>query len=261
MDDQIISYAIKIVVAIVIFIIGKKIATWITEAALKAIAKNEKVDDTLNKFLSSVIYSGLLVFVVLFALSTVGIEITSIAAILGAVGIAIALAFQNTLSSVSAGVMIMIFKPILVGEYVEAGGTSGVVEKITIFYTIMRTGDNKMIIVSNSNIMGSNITNYSRKDTRRVDITFGIGYDDDLKLAKNTLKEILNSDPRVLKDPEAFVAVSELADSSVNFITRSWVKSEDYWGVYHDTLEKVKLTFDEKNISIPYPQMDLHTNN
>jgi small conductance mechanosensitive channel len=259
MDIQIADYALNIALAIAIFFIGKAVARWITDKVLGALSKSDKLDETLEKFLSSVVYGLLLVVVVLAALSKIGVETTSFIAVLGAVGLAVALAFQSTLSNISAGVMIIIFKPIKVGEYVEAAGTAGIVEEINIFQTIMRTGDNKTIIVSNSNITGSNVTNYSRKDTRRVDITFGIGYDDDLKLAKNVLEEILNSDERILKDPAPFVAVSELADSSVNFITRSWVKSSDYWGVYYDTLEKVKITFDEKNISIPYPQMDIHT--
>jgi small conductance mechanosensitive channel len=258
MGAVIISYAFKIVLALLIFFIGKKVARWFTDKSLDYLNKTGKIDDTLKGFLSSVIYSILLVIVVLAALGQVGIETTSFIAILGAVGLAVGLAFQSTLSNISAGVMIIIFKPIKVGEFVEAGGTSGVVEEINIFNTIMKTGDNKTIIVGNSNIISGNITNYSRKETRRVDIVFGIGYDDDLKLAKQTLEDILNEDERILKDPAPFVAVSELADSSVNFVTRSWVKSADYWGVYFDTMEKVKLTFDEKGISIPYPQMDIH---
>jgi small conductance mechanosensitive channel len=250
---------INIISALAIFFIGKYIAKWLTNITLKSMNKTGQIDETLEKFLSSVIYGILLVLVTLSALSKVGVETTSFIAILGAVGLAVGLAFQSTLSNISAGVMIIIFKPIKIGEFVDAGGAMGTIEEINIFNTMMKTGDNKVIIISNSNIIGGNITNFSRKDTRRVDITFGIGYDDDLKLAKETLIEILNEDKRVLKDPAAFVAVSELADSSVNFVTRSWVKSGDYWGVYFDTLEKVKLVFDEKGISIPYPQMDVHS--
>ena len=250
---------INIISALAIFFIGKYIAKWLTNITLKSMNKTGQIDETLEKFLSSVIYGILLVLVTLSALSKVGVETTSFIAILGAVGLAVGLAFQSTLSNISAGVMIIIFKPIKIGEFVDAGGAMGTIEEINIFNTMMKTGDNKVIIISNSNIIGGNITNFSRKDTRRVDITFGIGYDDDLKLAKETLIQILNEDKRVLKDPAAFVAVSELADSSVNFVTRSWVKSGDYWGVYFDTLEKVKLVFDEKGISIPYPQMDVHS--
>ncbi|MEA3353684.1 MAG: mechanosensitive ion channel [Campylobacterota bacterium] len=255
--DMITTYTINIVLALAIFFIGKKVARWVTDFTLKSM-KKAGIDETLENFLSSVIYSLLLIVVVLAALGQIGIETTSFIAILGAVGLAVGLAFQSTLSNISAGVMLIIFRPIKIGEFVIAGGETGVVEEINIFNTTMKTGDNKTIIIANSNITGNNITNYSRKDTRRVDIVFGIGYDDDLKTAKTVLEEILNSDERVLKDPEPFVAVSELADSSVNFVTRSWVRSEDYWGVYFDTLEKVKLTFDEKGISIPYPQMDIH---
>ena len=255
---MIIEYIINIVFALSIFFVGKLVAKWITGFAIKSLNKSGQIDDTLSGFLNSVIYGILLVLVSLAALGQLGVETTSFIAILGAVGLAVGLAFQSTLSNISAGVMIIIFKPIKVGEFVEAGGASGTVEEINIFNTIMKTGDNKTIIIANSNIIGGNIINYSRKETRRVDITFGIGYEDDLKLAKDILEDVLNKDERILKDPAPFVAVSELADSSVNFVTRSWVKSADYWGVYFDTLEKVKLKFDKKGISIPYPQMDVH---
>jgi len=254
------EFLIKVAIALAIFFIGKKVARWITDFSLQSLNKTGQIDKTLETFLSSVIYGILLVVVILSALGQLGVQTTSFIAILGAVGLAVGLAFQSTLSNISAGVMIIIFKPIKVGEFVEAGSASGIVEEINIFNTMMKTGDNKIIIVANSRVIGGNITNYSRKDTRRVDTVFGIGYDDDLKLAKETLIEILNNDERILKEPEPFVAVSELADSSVNFVTRAWVKSEDYWSVKFDTIEKVKLTFDEKNISIPYPQMDIHMN-
>jgi len=250
---------INIVTALAIFFIGKYIARWVTNITLKSMNRSGQIDETLEKFLSSVIYGILLVVISLAALGQIGVETTSFIAILGAVGLAVGLAFQGTLSNISAGVMIIIFKPIKIGEFVDAGGAMGTIEDINIFNTIMKTGDNKVIIISNSNIIGGNITNFSRKDTRRVDLTFGIGYDDDLKLAKETLVQILSEDDRILQDPAPFVAVSELADSSVNFVTRSWVNSADYWGVYFDTTEKVKLVFDEKGISIPYPQMDVHT--
>jgi len=255
---MIVEYGINIALALAIFFIGKIAAKWITKLTLKSLNKTGQIDETLSGFLNSVIYGVLLVVVVLAALGQVGVETTSFIAILGAVGLAVGLAFQSTLSNISAGVMIIIFKPIKVGEFVEAGGATGVIEEINIFNTMMKTGDNKVIIVANSNIIGGNIVNYSRKETRRVDITFGIGYEDDLKLAKEILEDTLNKDERILKDPAPFVAVSELADSSVNFVTRSWVNSADYWPVYFDTLEKVKLKFDKKGISIPYPQMDVH---
>jgi len=253
------SYAINIVIAIAIFIIGKRVAKIASNYSKKLLIKSG-ADDTLAVFLGNVIYGILLVVVVLAALSQLGIETTSFIAILGAVGLAVGLAFQSTLSNISAGVMIVIFRPFNLGDFIEAGGVAGTVEELNLFNTVFKTPDNKVIIVANSNIIGGNIINYSKKDTRRVDFVFGIGYDDDLKLAKSTLLDIITEDSRVLKDPEPFVAVGELADSSVNFTVRIWVKNEDYWDVHFDTIEKVKLTFDEKNISIPYPQMDIHTN-
>ncbi len=251
-------YALNFVMAAAIFIIGKYAAKILTSLFKKFLNKSN-VNDTLKVFLGNVIYGLLLIVVVLAALNKLGIQTTSFVAILGAIGLAVGLAFQSTLSNISAGIMIVIFRPINIGDFAEAGGVAGTVEEINLFNTVFKTADNKVIIVANSNIIGGNITNYSKKDTRRVDFVFGIGYDDDLKLAKNTLLEIVNNDERVLKDPEPFVAVKELGDSSVNFVVRVWVKSGDYWGVNFDTIEKVKLTFDEKGISIPYPQMDVHT--
>ncbi|MGB5867487.1 MAG: mechanosensitive ion channel domain-containing protein [Arcobacteraceae bacterium] len=251
-------YALNFIMAAAIFIIGKYAAKILTSLFKKFLNKSN-VNETLKIFLGNVIYGLLLIVVVLAALNKLGIQTTSFVAILGAIGLAVGLAFQSTLSNISAGVMIVIFRPINIGDFAEAGGVAGTVEEINLFNTVFKTPDNKVIIVSNSNIIGGNIINYSKKDTRRVDFVFGIGYDDDLKLAKNTLLEIVNSDERILKDPEPFVAVKELGDSSVNFVVRVWVKSGDYWGVNFDTIEKVKLTFDEKGISIPYPQMDVHT--
>ena len=255
--DTISIYAINIVFALVIFYVGKWAANFGAELSRKILRKS-KTDETLVIFLGNVIYGVLIAVVVLAALGKLGVETTSFIAILGAVGLAIGLAFQSTLSNISAGVMLVIFRPFKLGDFIEAGGVAGVVEELNLFNTVFKTGDNKVIIVANSNIIGGNITNYSKKDTRRVDFVFGIGYDDDLKLAKDTLLEIINEDERVLKDPAPFVAVSELADSSVNFVVRVWVKSGDYWGVNFDTTEKVKLVFDEKGISFPYPQIDIH---
>ncbi len=257
-SDMVWLYIVKIIIAVAIFIVGKFVANLAANIAKKLLRKSN-ADEALTIFLGNVTYGVLLVVVVLAALSQLGIQTTSFVAILGAVGLAVGLAFQSTLSNISAGVMIIIFKPFGIGDFIEAGGATGTVEEINLFNTVFKTGDNKVIIVANSNVIGGNITNFSRKDTRRVDFVFGIGYDDDLKLAKETLSEIINSDSRVLQEPAPFIAVSELADSSVNFVVRAWVKSEDYWGVNFDTIEKVKLTFDEKGISIPYPQMDIHT--
>jgi len=258
--DLVTIYAIKIVVSLLIFFVGKKLASWATKISLN-LMKRSNVDETLSKFFSNIIYGLLIVVVVLAALSNLGINTTSFVAILGAAGLAIGLAFKDTFANIGAGVLIVFFRPFKIGDFIQASGEMGTVEEINLFSTMMKTGDNKQVIIPNSSIVGGNITNFSTKDTRRVDFVFGIGYDDDLKLAKSTLEEIVSSDERSLDEPAPFVAVSELADSSVNFVVRVWVKSEDYWGVYFDTIEKVKLTFDEKGISIPYPQMDVHTKN
>ncbi len=251
------EFGVKLIGAIAIFIIGKMVAKWLKKVFTKAFNK-ANVDATLTKFIVDVIYTLMLIFIVIAALSTLGVPTTSFVAILGAVGLSIGLAFKDTFANIGAGVLLIVFRPFKIGDFVEVAGVAGVVEEINIFNVLIKTGDNKSIIVPNSKTIGDNIVNYSKKPTRRVDLVFGIGYDDDLKLAKQTLVDIVSADDRVLKDPAPFVAVSELADSSVNFVVRAWVNSADYWGVHFDTLEKVKLVFDEKGISIPYPQMDIH---
>ena len=251
------EYGLKIVAAIIIFVIGKWIAKKLS-ILTKAMMLKAKVDHTLSEFTESIVYFALLAMVILASLNALGINTTSFIAVFGAASLAIGLALQGSLANVGAGVLIIIFRPFKLGDFVEAGGALGTVEDITLFSTIISPLDNRTIIVPNSAIIGGNIVNFSQKENRRVDLVFGIGYDDDLRLAKQTLIDLLNADERVLHDPEPFVAVSELGDSSVNFVTRAWVKSADYWDVYFDTIEKVKLTFDEKGISIPYPQMDVH---
>jgi small conductance mechanosensitive channel len=257
MSESIMTLITNIAVAAAILFGGIWLAKKIKKYVANTMEKRE-VDALLASFSSNIIYVALVAFVVIAALGQLGIQTTSFVAIIGAAGLAIGLSLQGSLSNFASGVMIIAFRPFKVGDFVEAGGVSGVVEGIQIFSTQMRTGDNKNIIVPNSNITGSNITNYSAKDTRRVDMTFGIGYDDDIKKAKEILTEIVTSDERVLKDPEPLIAVSELADSSVNFAVRPWVNTGDYWGVYFDLTEAVKLRFDKEGISIPYPQQDVH---
>ncbi|QSZ40717.1 mechanosensitive ion channel [Sulfurimonas aquatica] len=252
------EYGLKVIAAIAIFVIGKWIVKKLT-AVVKSMLLKANVDKTLVEFSESIVYSILLLMVVLASLNALGINTTSFMAIFGAAALAIGLALQGSFANIGAAVLIIIFRPFKVGDFVDAGGATGTVEDINLFSTIISPVDNRTIIVPNSNIIGGNITNYSRKPLRRVDHVFGIGYDDDLKLAKETLMELLVSDDRILKDPAPFVAVSELGDSSVNFTTRAWVDGADYWAVHFELIEKVKLTFDEKGISIPYPQMDIHT--
>jgi small conductance mechanosensitive channel len=251
-------YGLKIIGSIAIFVIGQKVARFLVKITKKIMDKT-KLDETLSKFLSNVLYGVLLILIVLSALSNLGVNTTSFVAILGAASLAVGLAFKDTFANIGAGVLLIFFRPFKVGDFINAAGEAGSVEEINLFSVLMKTGDNKRIIIPNSAVIGKTITNFSANATRRVDLTFGIGYEDDLKLAKQTLLEVVTSDERVLKEPAPFVAVSELADSSVNFVVRVWVKSGDYWGVYFDTTEKVKLTFDEKGISIPFPQMQINT--
>jgi len=251
------EYGLKIVAAIVIFIVGKWVVGKITKFS-KAMMERAKIDKTLVEFAESLVYFTLMLMVILASLNAVGINTTSFIAIFGAAGLAIGLALQGSLANVGAAVLIIVFRPFKVGDFVEAGGATGTVEDVNLFSTIIAPLDNRTIIVPNAKIVGGNITNYSQKENRRVDHVFGIGYGDDLKLAKDVLMDIMVNDERVLQDPAPFVAVSELGDSSVNLTTRAWVKSADYWDVYFGQIEHVKLTFDEKGISIPFPQMDVH---
>jgi len=257
MIESILPLLINIVIAATILLGGIWIAKRLKKYIVVIMEKRE-VDALLASFTSNIAYITLVAFVIIATLGQLGIQTTSFIAIIGAAGLAIGLSLQSSLSNFASGVMIIAFRPFKVGDFIEAGGVAGVVEGIQIFSTQMRTGDNKAIIVPNSNITGSNITNYSAKDTRRVDMVFCIGYDDDIKKAKDILNKLLEDDERILKDPAPLVAVSELADSSVNFVVRPWVKADDYWGVMFDYTETVKLTFDKEGISIPYPQQDVH---
>ncbi len=251
------EYGLKIIGAIAILFIGR-IIVGILSSMVRKLMDRAGTDATLTKFVYSLTRTALMIFVVIAALGTLGVETTSFVAIIGAAGLAVGFALQGSLSNFASGVMLIIFRPFKTGDYVEAGGTSGSVDSIGIFVTIMTTPDNKKIIIPNSKITGDTITNYSAMDTRRIDMVFGIGYGDDIKKAKEILERIMAEDNRILKDPAPMVAVSELADSSVNFVVRPWVKKEDYWGVFFDMTETVKLTFDNKGISIPFPQQDVH---
>ena len=257
LDVYVIPWGINIVLAVLIFIIGKKVVKVATGIAKKLMIK-AKVDGLLVNFVGSILNAMLMLFVAIAALDQLGVDTTSFIALIGAAGLAIGLALQGSLQNLASGVMLIVFRPFTIGDFVEAGGATGVVEQIGIFSTTMRSGDNREIIVPNGAIFGGMITNVSARDTRRVDMVFGIGYGDDIKKAKELIQNILDNDSRVLKDPAPLIAVGELADSSVNFNVRPWCKTEDYWGVYFDTHENIKLTFDEQGISIPFPQMDVH---
>lgn len=250
-------YGLKVLAALAIFIVGRWLAKLIS-GTLRKVMETRAVDPTLVSFVFSLVYYGLLTFVVLASINQLGVQTTSFIAIIGAAGLAIGLALQGSLSNFAAGVLVIIFRPFKVGDYIEAAGVGGTVESFQIFTTTLKTPDNKTIIVPNSKMTEGNITNYSTKDTRRVDMVMGIGYGDDMDKAKLIINEILTGDERILKEPAHLIAVSELADSSVNLVVRPWVKSEDYWPVYFDTTERVKKRFDEEGISIPYPQRDVH---
>ncbi len=257
MDTYVIPWGINIVMAILIYIVGKIVVGIIVNLFGK-VMKRSKYDDMLVNFIKAILNAILMLFVIIASLNELGVDTTSLVAILGAAGLAIGLSLQGSLQNFAAGVMLLVFRPFKAGDFVEAGGAAGVVKSISIFTTIMTSGDNKEIIVPNGQIYSGTITNYSAKETRRVDMIVGIGYDADLKRAKEVLKELAAADPRILQDPAPTIAVAELADSSVNFVVRPWVKSADFWGVKFDFTEAVKLRFDQEGISIPFPQMDVH---
>lgn len=255
-----VDFGIQLVIAILIFYVGRIVARMIVSGTRKLMQKNE-VDKILESFVCNMIYWMLMTFVIIAAIGQLGIQTTSLIAVMGAAGLAVGLALQGSLSNFAAGVLIVIFRPYRVGDFVEAAGISGTVEQVQILTTILKTPDNKKIIVPNSQIMDSIITNYSAKDTRRVDLVVGVSYDDDLDKVRNTLQSLIEADDRILKDPECLIAVSELADSSVNFNVRPWVNAADYWGVYFGLTEAIKKRFDEEGISFPFPQQDVHMYN
>lgn len=242
--------------ALAIFIIGRMIVGMVKRGIRKGMSK-ANVDDTLADFLCNVLGGIGLAFVIIAALSQLGVETTSLAAIFAAAGLAIGLSMQDSLGNLAAGVMMITFRPFKAGDYVEAGGVSGSVKSVDIFTTTLTSPDNKVIIVPNGQIISAPITNYSAQKQRRIDFVFGIGYGDDIKKAKDVLTDIVTSDKRVLKSPAPTVAVLELADSSVNFAVRPWVKTKDYWDVYFAITEEVKLRFDAEGISIPFPQTEI----
>lgn len=250
-------YGFRILTAILILILGRWIAMFLRRFTVQMM-KRSKVEQTVVSFLSNLIYYTLLVFVIIAALNRLGLQTTSFIAIIGAAGLAIGLALQGSLSNFAAGFLLIIFRPIRVGDYVDVAGVSGTVEKIEIFTTQLKTPDNKTVIIPNAKVTGDNIVNWSVKGTRRVDLTVGIGYDSDIDKAKEIITGILAQDARVLSDPPAVVAVGALGESSVDLIARPWVNSADYWNFYWETLEKIKKNFDAADISIPFPQRDVH---
>ena len=250
-------FAINLGIALAIFIVGRIVARILIKI-IRRVLERSKMDEMLIDFIASILNALFLLIVIVAALDQLGVDTTSLIALVGAAGLAVGLALQDSLQNFAAGALLIIFRPFKAGDFVEAGGTSGVIEQIGIFTTTMRTGDNREVIVPNGQIYSGSIINYSARDTRRIDLVFGIGYDDDIRQAKQVLADLIAADERILKDPEPLIAVAELADSSVNFVVRPWVNAADYWGVLFDITETVKLRFDDEGISIPYPQQDVH---
>jgi small conductance mechanosensitive channel len=252
-----IDLGVKFAIAIVIVIVGKIVARAMSNILKKVLTKS-RTDTMLIDFLGSISYSILIVAVALAALDTLGVNVTSLMAILGAASLAVGLALKDSLSNFAAGVMIIIFRPFKIGDFVTAGGAAGVIDEIGLFATLMHTGDNQRVIVPNSAILSGNITNSSTLPTRRIDLVIGIGYNDNIGQARDIIMTILESNELILKDPVPGVAVAELGDSSVNLNVRPWVNSADYWGVRSELLEGIKVKLDEAGISIPYPQQDVY---
>jgi len=256
-EAYVVPWGIKIVAAIAIFVIGRMIAKLLVSAIKKVMTK-AKVEETLREFLGSIIQAILIVVIAIAALEQLGVDTTSVLAVFAAAGLAIGLAFKDSLSNFAAGIMVILFKPFKLGDFVETAGVSGVIEQIRIFNTVMRTGDNKEITIPNGHIYSDVITNFSARDTRRIDLVIGIGYDDNIGLAKTTIEEILSNDKSILNEPKPTIMVLELGASSIDIAVRPWVKSGDYWATRANLLQVIKETFDDKGISIPYPQRDIH---
>ena len=250
-------FAVRLILALAIFIVGRWIAKFVTSMLKKVVGRHD-VDITLINFLGNLVYAILMVVVLLSALNQLGVESTSLLAIFGAAGLAIGLALKDSLSNFAAGVMLILFRPFKHGDFVEIGGVSGKVEEIRIFSTRLNTGDNISITIPNGNIVSDTISNYTANDERRVDMLIGVGYDDDLRKARQIIEQVCSGHEKVLQSPRLQVFVMDLADSSVNFAVRPWVKTADYWNVRSDILEQCKVELEAAGCSIPYPQTDVH---
>lgn len=255
-----VDFGINLVSAIIIFIVGR----WVIRLLMRGLRKvlqRQEVDKTLETFVCNLVSVALLVLVIIAAISALGIQTTSFIAVLGAAGLAIGLALQGSLSNFASGVLIVLFRPYKVGDYIEAAGVGGTVEEVQILTTVLKSPDNKRIVVPNSQVMNSVITNYSAEDQRRVDLVIGVSYGDDLDKVRDAIEDLVAAEGRILDEPACQIAVSELADSSVNFVVRPWVARDDYWGVKFDLTEAIKKRFDEVGIAIPFPQQDVHLYN
>lgn len=256
-SSTVVSFGKNVIIALLIFYVGRLIIS-IVVRGLHKVLQRHSVDKTLETFVCNLVRTVLLIVVIIAAIGALGVQTTSFIAIFGAAGLAVGLALQGSLSNFASGVLIVLFRPYKVGDFIEGAGISGSVEQVQILTTVLKTGDNKQVIVPNSQIMNSVITNYSANDTRRVDMVIGVSYSDDLDKVRSTIQELVAADQRILAEPACTIAVSALADSSVNFVVRPWVKTPDYWGVMFDLTEAIKKRFDKEGISFPFPQRDVH---
>ena len=254
------SFGISLFIALSILIIGRQVVKILIKVISTALERSN-TEDTVRIFVTNLLNTLLMIVVFIAAINQLGIQTTSIIAVLGAAGLAIGLALQGSLSNFAAGILIVIYRPYKVGDYIQADNHLGTVDDIQIFSTVLKTPDNKMVIVPNGSIMNGSIVNFSNQDKRRVDIIASCSYEDDIDKVKSVLADILSKDDRILNEPKPRIAVSELADSSVNFIVRPWVKNSDYIDVYYSLLEEIKKRFDQEGIAIPYPQTDVHIHN
>jgi small conductance mechanosensitive channel len=258
--DYLIEYSPQVLGAIITLVIGLWVIKWTVKLVDRVMVRS-KVDDSLRPFLKSLTSALLKVMLIISIMTMLGIAMTSFIAVLGAAGLAVGMALSGTLQNFAGGVMILLFKPFKVGDFIEAQGYSGVVKEIQIFVTILTTPDNKTIIIPNGGLSNGSMINYSTRTTRRVDWTIGVAYGESIDKVRKVIRKLIDEDLRILEEPASFIKVSELADSSVNFTVRGWVKADDYWDVYFDMNEKIYTTFEKEGIGIPYPQMDVHVKN
>ncbi|HCZ9705829.1 TPA: small-conductance mechanosensitive channel MscS [Vibrio cholerae] len=258
-SDLLIQYGVNVISAILILFIGNLVVKGVAGSVANVLKKKE-MDKAVVEFIHGLVRYTLFIIVLIAALSRIGVQTASVVAVIGAAGLAVGLALQGSLSNFAAGVLIVAFRPFKSGDYVEIGGVAGSVDSIQIFQTVLKSPDNKMVVVPNSAVIGGAITNYSRHETRRVDMVIGVSYKSDLQKTKRVLRETLEKDPRILKDPDMTIGVLTLADSSINFVVRPWCKTSDYWAVYFDSVQAIKEALDANGIEIPFPQMDVHLN-
>lgn len=256
-QHYVVTYGLKVILAIITLVIGKWLARRISKVCTK-ILERQNVDLTLTRFLNNIVYYVLLIAVIIAAAGQLGINTASFLTVLGAASLAVGLALKDSLSNFASGVMLILFRPFRIGDAVTVAGETGKVIEVTVFNTIIHTADNQRKIIPNGAISNSTITNITANPTRRIDLVIGVSYDDDIRKVKSVLETIITAESRILTDPKPIISLLELADSSVNMAVRPWVKTEDYWDVYFALMEKIKLTFDEEQISFPYPQSDVY---